>query len=165
MYIHKEHIWSADEKKGLGFMCINIYEMKQGDFDVIKEIYNGLLNENHFGKIISEQNSNESIYGSIKLNELEESDLLYVDSVELEKLFVKLWTEHDWGDDLPIFKTNYLKTIEYFDSIKFKSEKHFFLNKGWLDKDKIIDPDFFSYLTVVISITDNEIGITTFGMD
>ena len=165
MYIPKKHVWSADEKSALGFMCINVYEKERGDFDLIKEIQNGLLNENHFGKSLEEQNSNESIYGSIHLMKLEESDFSYVDSIELEKLFLKLWSEDDWGVDLPLFKQNYIKTKEYFDSIKFKSEKHFFLNKGWLKKDKIIDPDFYGYLTVVISITNDEIGIATFGMD
>jgi len=61
MYIPKKHVWSADEKSTLGFMCINVYEKEAGDFDLIKEIQNGLLNENHFGKSLEEQNSNESI--------------------------------------------------------------------------------------------------------
>ncbi|MBW8360633.1 MAG: hypothetical protein K0M56_00440 [Kaistella sp.] len=146
-------------------MCINVYEKKETDFDLIREIQNGLLNANHFQDLLEEQNSTGSIYGSIDLSKLKETDFSYVDTAELEKLFVKLWSEDGWGDDLPIFQKNFLKTKEWFDSIKFKSEKHFFLNKGWLNKDVIIDPDFFGYLTVVISISDDQIGITTFGMD
>lgn len=165
IYIPKKHIWQVDKKSALGFMCINIYDIKVEGFDIINEIQNGLLNDNHFGKNIEANELTLQNYGSLDLTKIQEKDFLIVDSDNLEKLFNKLWSETDWGADLPIFKDYYSIANQYLESIEFKANKHFFLNKGWLEKDKIIEPDFFGYLTVVLSINDTEIGITTYGID
>lgn len=165
MYIPKKHIWKVDEKSALGFMCINIYDQKVEVFDIQNEIKNGLLNENHFGKTVDTVERTQQKYGSIDLTKIQENDFHIVDSANLEKLINNLWSEHDWGADLTIFKDYYTESKEYLESIEFKANKHFVLNKGWLENDKIIEPDFFGYLTVVISRTDSEIGIRTFGID
>lgn len=165
MYIPKKHIWKVDEKSALGFVCINIYEQRNDRFDVIKEIQNGLLNENHFGMSIETTEPPQQNYGSIDLTKIQEKDFHIVDSTNLENLFYKLWSEFDWGADLPIFKDYYSMAKKFLESNEFNANKHFFLNKGWLEKDKIIEPDFFGYLTVVISINNNEIAISTFGID
>ncbi len=164
-YHPKIHFWKVDEERALGFVCINVFEFKSEEFSLQTEIKNGLLFEGYFWREITLNQVDESIYGSINLDKLVESDWIYVDSIQLEKQFQKLWSETDWGKDLHVFRHFYSESKEFFDRIDFKSDKHYFLNKDWIDKTKTIEFDFFTYLTIVISIGENAIAVTTFGED
>ena len=160
------HKWLSDDENHLGFVCINIYERPNKEFELMDAINSSLLYENHFAKELKTDSVDTDIYGPFKINKLAKSDFIEVDSTGLKDCFEKFWSEPDWGEDLPIFKELYRKTEEFLKHEDLKTKKNFFICKNWTNHSKLImDEDFFIYLVCVISVSDDKITVITYGAD
>lgn len=165
----KQNIWKSD-KSGLGFYCLNIFECSAKNPDLEELLTNNILIEKEFGplKIIKKElREPTDYYGSILLKEIEASDFKALDFNGLKSEINEYCKDEDWGDDLPIFRTNFQQAIFDLNKLDLSDRNYYYINTEKIDSRKLTEPNFFSYLVCIISTKNesNKIITLTFGLD
>ena len=165
----KENIWKSD-KSFLGFYCVNIFECSEMNTNLERLLKYKILKEIDFGPIKTMRENIEeptNYYGSFLLDKICSTDFKALDFDGLKAEIREYWKNEDWGNDLPIFKTNFELALSNLKEFDLKNRKYFYLNAEKLDSNKLINPIIYAYLICIISTKpeSNKIITLTFGLD
>ncbi len=154
---------TTDKVNYFGFCRCNVFEINSEIFTVKDVLENKLLSDK-FDKPINKKSLLEKIkrvfatnhleneFGAINLNLVELKDFKKLSYKDLLSSFEKYWQDEDWGEDLPLFKSNFLKVIDFLDEYDLESREYYYINLEESRKAIFINPDFWIYFIGIFSI-------------
>ena len=161
----------------LGFMERKVYGFESNtnisyeESQILEEILNS---EIYFetDKVIEYQKGEKSKKYYTRVNGPITDSILLSDFIKLSYHGLKetvreFEKESDWGEDLPIFNKLFSDTAKWIEENEYYQDSIYFVNADVLEKDKVIEFNFFTYFIslIIISITKSKVVIINHGGD
>ena len=175
-----KHIFNELKGKDeLGFYAFNVFEIlgdNLASFDnselIDKVLKSEFISDSffHFESKVKSPPSveNEEItHGSFLVDKLTSREFKEFNFLSFKEYIETFCQEPDWGVDLPVFRELFDKSLKLVDTY-IESDSHFFvLNRDWIENERKIGLDYFSYflLTIIPNVKKNQIVIISYGGD